>query len=187
MTYDNSVQVAGSAVAAMVLERAMGGTKGTVAGFLVQPAVWVATRSGPDAVDTFTYAASAFRLIVRSARALSIPTLLTSAVKAYVDDETQTLVDEAKKDEPLKYRPGIFPLGDYSFWARGGLIQAMTIAHAGGVVWKHPNGALMFIRDWRGLLVCDYEPATWKEVYKPALPLRKGSNGKGVSWNHIRR
>jgi len=186
MPYSNSVQNAGSEVAALVVERAIGGTRGTVASLLVQPAIWAATRTVPDAADTFIYAAGALGTIAQRTL-LSVPGMITGAWKGYLDDRTQQLVDEAKQDEPATYRRGIAPLGDYNFWASNNHNQAMTIASAGGVVWKHPNGALMFIRDARGLLVCDYEPAKWREIYRPVLPLQDAPTGRGVRWTHRRK
>ena len=184
MTYSNSVQNAGVEVAAQVVERALGGAVGRAGGLVVQPAVWVATGTAPDAADAMLYGAGAAGTLASSA-ILSGAGLVVGVFKAFMDDRIQTLVNEAKRDEPSVYRGGIAPLGDYSFWASDNHIQAMTIAAAGGVAWKHRNGALMFIRDANGRLVCDYTPRSAVEIYRPELPLQSGGNG-GVRWSHRR-
>ena len=102
-----------------------------------------------------------------------------------MDDHTQTLVDAAKQGEPANKRNGIYPVGDYSFWASGGHIQAMKIASMGGVAWEHENGAYMFIKDANGLAVCDFRPRSYKTLYAPVLPLQR--RGDGVLWSSSSR
>ncbi len=184
MTYKNSVTNIGVTVAAesvtRVVGKAAGAAKGSAAGLVVQPVVWVATGTAPDAGDSFLYGVGAAAALVGSAL-LAGAGVVTGIIKAAVDDHTQSLVDEAKLDEPKYARDGIFPLGDYSFWASDNEIQAYTIASFGGVVWKHKNGALCFIRDAKGHLVSDYDPVGWKRQYRPQLPLKAGTKGR-VQW-----
>lgn len=175
MTTRNSVTNASSTVAAIAIDTAIGGVRGTVAGLAVQPIVWLATDTAPDAGDAFTYIATGIGGMI--SLAASIPGIVVGTVKAAVDDHTQSLVDEAKQDEPGHARGCMYPLGDYSFWASGGHIQAMTIASAGGVVWQHPNGAYIFIKDANDLLVCDYRPRRSQRTYRPILPLQRVGNG----------
>jgi len=186
MTYKNSVTNIGVTVGAESVTRAVGkvagSTKGSAAGLIVQPVVWVATGTAPDAGDGFLYGVGVVAALAGSAL-LAGAGAVTGIIKAAVDDHTQSLVDEAKLDEPAYARDGIFPLGDYSFWASDNEIQAMTIASYGGVVWKHKNGALCFIRDAKGHLVCDYEPKSWVKQYRPQLPLKAGSKGR-VKWDY---
>lgn len=53
MPADNSTTNAAVTVAAFVVEKAIGGTRGSVAGLAVQPVVWAVTGTGPDAGDAF--------------------------------------------------------------------------------------------------------------------------------------
>ncbi len=190
MTYKNSVTGIGTEVAAQSVSKAVGrvagATKGSAAGLIVQPVVWVATDTAPDAGDSFLYGVGVAATLAGSAL-LAGAGFVTGMIKAAVDDHTQSLVDEAKLDEPKEVRGGIFPLGDYDFWASDNDIQAMTIASYGGVVWKHKNGALCFIRDAKGRLVCDYDPKSWVAQYRPLLPLKKGSKDGRVRWHHRSR
>ncbi|MDG1873809.1 MAG: hypothetical protein P8J27_07850 [Mariniblastus sp.] len=156
----------------------MPGIKGGVAGLVIQPAVWVATGSGPDAGDAFIYSTGVVGAFVGAI--VAVPAILTGVVKAAVDDHTGMLVAEAKKDELARYRNGIYAIGDYSFMASGGHIQAMAIAGAGGVVWQHPNGVHLFIKDATGRLVCDFQPKRYTKIYAPLLPLQRVGNG--VRW-----
>lgn len=109
------------------------------------------------------------------------------AIKAAVDDHTQSLVDEARPDDPDRYRGGFFPLGDFNFRASDNAIRAMTIASYGGAVRCHRNGARCFIRDARGRLVCDYQPQGWVETYYPILPLTAGTERGRMRWSHMSR
>ncbi|MEM6483574.1 MAG: hypothetical protein AAF662_01130 [Pseudomonadota bacterium] len=197
MTFRNSVTNAGVEVAANRVEsalgsavtrtagRRLGAAAGRAGGLLVQPAVWVITGSGPDAADTFLYGAGVVGTIVGSA-ATATAGFVTGMVKAVMDDRMQTLVDEAKQEEPARYRPGIAPIGDFSFWANNNTEQIGAIEEVGGVVWRHRNGALLFARDAHGRLVCDYEPQSYVEKWFPRLPLQRGSNG-GLRHTRARR
>lgn len=184
MTYSNTMQGVGVEVAAKVVERvAGGGLRGSAVGLLVQPAVWAATGTAPDAADVFLYGTGAAGVVAGAT--VAVPALLVGMLKGYMDDRTQTLVDEAKLSEPALYRDGIQPLGNFGFWANDNSTQAAVIASYGGVAWQHPNGALCFIRDANGRLVSDYEPAAFTWVYCPELPLVAAGNGR-VRW-YVRR
>lgn len=162
------------------VSRALGsGVRGGVAGLVIQPAVWIATGSGPDAADTFIYGTGVAGVVAGAI--LTVPAIVTGVVKAAVDDHTATLVEEVKQGEPARYRDGIHPVDDYSFFASGGHIQAMTIAAAGGVAWEANNGVYCFIRDANEKLVCDYRPASCRRLYAPLLPIQKVGNG--VRWS----
>ena len=179
MNVRNSATNAGVTVAAEVVSTALGrGVRGGVAGLVVQPAVWIATGSGPDAGDAFIYGTGVVGVFAGAL--VAIPALVTGVVKAAVDDHTQSLVDDAKRGERAEVRDGIYSVGDYDFWASGGHIQAMQIAAAGGVAWKHPNGAYLFIKDRNGLPVCDFRPNVYQTLYYPVLPLQRV--GDGVRW-----
>ena len=151
-----------------------------VAGLAVQPVVWIATGSTPDAADSFLYGVGIGGVALGGGLIISIPAAVTGVVKGLVDDHTQGLVDEAKADERSEVRNCIYPVGDYSFWASGGFIQATTIASYGGTVWQHPNGAWCFIRDSNRRLVCDFEPRRATRVFGPNLPLRP--QGDRYAW-----
>ena len=181
MTVRNSATNAGATVAALSVERALGGMRGGVAGLVVQPAVWALTGTTPDAGDAFIYGASAAGVF---SSLLAAPAIVVGVVKAAVDDATQTLVDQAKAGEDEGVRDGIYSVGDYSFAASGGHIQAMTIASAGGVAWQHPNGVYLFIKDKNGLPVCDFRPRVFRQIYAPELPLRPV--GGGFAWRVLR-
>ena len=178
MVGENSAQNAAMTVAAFAVERAIGGVRGGVAGLVVQPVVWAATGSGPDAGDAFIYgvgAAGAFAGWI-----LAAPAAVTGVIKAAIDDHTASLVAEARLDEPEAVRNGINCVDEYSFAASGGYIQAMTIASYGGVTWKHPNGVWLFIKDANDLPVCDYVPRRYSEICRPVIPLQR--NGDRVTW-----
>lgn len=182
MSYGNSAQNAAVEVAAFSVGRALGGgLRGGVAGLVVQPVVWAVTGSGPDAGDTVVYGTGVAGVFAGAI--VAVPALITGIIKAAVDDHTASLVAEAKQDEPREVRQGIFAVDDYSFAAGGGHIQAMTIASFGGVVWQHPNGVYLFMKDASGRAVCDFEPRAWTKKYAPRLPLQLGSNGR-VNWRY---
>lgn len=181
MGVSNSVQNVGTEVAAKVVERALGaGVRGSVAGLLVQPAVWIATDTRPNAADALIYGAGAIGTFAGAM--VAVPALVTGVIKAGVDDHIQSLVDQAKSDEPATYRDAIYSVDKFDFFNQASSIQAMKIASYGGVVWQHPNGVYVFIMDKNRRLVCDYEPAKWKRLYAPELPLRR--NGDRVAWRH---
>ena len=185
MTIRNSATNTGVTVAAESISRVLGGgVRGGLAGLVVQPAVWVATGSGPDAGDAFIYGTGAVGVFAGSL--VAIPAIITGAIKAAVDDHTQTLVDEAKLGERQQVRNGILPVGDYDFWASARHIQSMEIASRGGVAWQHPNGAYMFIKDANGYPVADFRPNVYSRIYHPHLPLRIARPGR-VRWTSHQR
>ncbi|MCO6382894.1 MAG: hypothetical protein JXQ91_13475 [Vannielia sp.] len=164
------------------ISRALGGgIRGGAAGLVVQPAVWIITGTGPDAGDAFIYGTGVAGVVAGAI--LAVPAIITGTVKAAVDDHTASLVAEVRAKEPAEYRNSIYPVDDYSFFASGGHIQAMTIAAAGGVAWQDENGVYCFIRDANGRLVCDYRPRSYKKLYFPELPLRQVGNG--FRWNYL--
>lgn len=178
MPADNSTTNAAVTVAAFVVEKAIGGTRGSVAGLAVQPVVWAVTGTGPDAGDAFIYGVGAAG--AAAGWILVVPATITGIVKAAVDDYVGGLVHEAKQDEPDAVRGGIYGTDDYGFWASNNHITAMTIASYGGVAWQHPNGAYLFIKDASDTLICDYHPKSYKKLYRPVLPLKM--NGDRVLW-----
>lgn len=179
---DNFTENAALEVAAFAVERAIGGASGTVAGLLVQPVAWAVTGDGPDAADSFIYGAGAAGAVAGSL--IAIPALLTGALKALVDDSTTRLVEAARLDEPESLRGGIQSVGEFSFFASGGHIQAMEVASRGGVAWQHPNGVYLFLRDANGLPVCDYLPRRFRRIYRPHIPLQL--NGSRVRYTTTR-
>ena len=184
MGYSNTAQTVATEIAAEVVSDAVrmvgGAARGTVAGALVQPAVWAFTDTSPDAGDVFSYTVSTIGGIVGRA-AGAAPGLVLGLFKALVDDTTAALVEEARQDEDPKYRPGIFGVGDRGFWASGNAQSCWAVAMSGGVAWQHPNGAYLFIRDGKGRMVCDFRPRVWTRRYTPKLPLRTAANGK-IEW-----
>lgn len=178
MTGENSTTNAAVTVAAFSVERAIGGVRGSVAGLAVQPVIWAVTGKGPDAADTFIYGVGAMGVI--GGALLSVPAIITGGIKAAVDDHVAGLVAAARLDEPEAVRGGIFGVDDYSFFASNNHITAMTIASYGGVVWKHPNGVYVSIRDASETPICDYRPRRYTDIYRPRLPLRR--NGDRVQW-----
>lgn len=178
MTGENSATNAAVTVAAFSVERAIGGTRGGIAGLVVQPVVWAVTGNGPDAADAFIYGCGAVG--VAAGAILAVPATITGIIKAAVDDYTAGLVADARLDEPQAVRGGINGADDYGFWSANNHIEAMTIASYGGVAWQHPNGAYLFIRDAAGNPICDYRPRTYQRVYRPIIPLQR--NGDRVAW-----
>lgn len=186
MTGQNSATNAAVTVAAFSVEYAVEGkismagglSRGGAAGLLVQPVVWAVTGTGPDAADAFIYGVGAVG--AAAGWILAVPATVTGIVKAAVDDYVGGLVAEAKQDEPEAVRGGIYGTDDYSFWAANNHNYAMTIASYGGVAWQHPNGAYLFIKDATGTPICDYHPQSYRQLYRPVLPLRM--NGDRVLW-----
>jgi len=182
MAVGNSVQNAAITVAAFGVERAIGGLRGGVAGLVVQPVVWAVTGRGPDAADAFIYGTGAVGAFAGAL--IALPAIVVGVVKAAVDDHTASLVAAARLDEPEAVRGGIFGIDDYSFAASNGHIQAMTIASYGGVVWQHPNGVYLFLKDASDTPVCDYVPRRFRQIYRPLIPLQL--NGDRVQWTSAR-
>ncbi|WP_439522265.1 hypothetical protein [Marivita sp.] len=178
MTGENSATNAAVTVAAFAVERAIGGTRGGLAGLVVQPVTWAVTGTGPDAADAFIYGVGAAG--VAGGAILAIPATITGIIKAAVDDYVGGLVAEAKADEPEAVRGGIYGTDDYGFWAANNHITAMTIASYGGVAWQHRNGAYLFIKDATDTPICDYHPRSYQSLYRPIIPLRP--NGDRVAW-----
>ncbi len=181
MSADNSITNILVTVSSEGVARALGGgIRGGVAGLVVQPAVWIATGTGPDAGDAVIYGTGVAGVVAGAI--VAVPAILTGVVKAAVDDHTATLVEEVRQGEPAEFRQAILGTDDYSFWASNNHITAMTIAAAGGVAWKAKNGAYCFIRDAKGHLVCDYRPKAYESLYYPMLPLTKVGNG--FKWSY---
>lgn len=170
---DNVNTTVGTTIAAesvdKVLGRYAGKAGGKVGGALVQPVVWIATGTKPDAGDVFLYGAG---LVV------AVPALITGLVKAAVDDHTAKLVAAAAQDEPVKYRPHVKACSDYGFFEQGGAISSMTIASKGGVAWRKKNGLWLYITDAKDRLIADYKPHNCVEVRGPTLPLKPAGSGR---------
>ncbi|MBS8225078.1 hypothetical protein [Vannielia litorea] len=181
MSADNSITNVLVTVTSEGVSRALGGgVRGGVAGLVVQPAVWIATGTGPDAGDTVIYGAGVAGVVAGAI--MAVPAIVTGVVKAAVDDHTATLVEEVRQKEPAEFRASILGTDDYSYWASNNHITAMTIAAAGGVAWKDKNGVYCFVRDAKGRLVCDYRPKSYEALYFPMLPLTKVGNG--FKWSY---
>lgn len=181
MSLDNSSTNIQLTVAAHNVERAIGGTAGGVAGLVVQPVAWYVSGTGPDAADAFIYG-TGFAGLAGGA-VLAGAGAVAGMVKAGMDDYVGGLVEEARQSEPGAVRSGIFGTDDYGFWATNNHTTAMQIAGQGGVAWKHPNGAYVYIKDSAGLLVCDYSPVCYTEIYRPVIPLKR--NGDGVLYTGV--
>jgi len=182
MNVENSTQNAGVTIAAFMVERAIGGARGSVAGLVVQPVTWAVTGQQPDAGDSFIYGMGAIGAFAGAL--IAIPAAITGVIKAAVDDHTAALVEEAKADEPEAVRGGIKSVSEFSFWASGGDIESYQIASYGGVSWRHPNGVNLYLEDAAGALVCDYVPRRYAMLYRPNLPLRR--NGDRFAWTSRR-
>lgn len=164
-------------VAAMAVEKAAdsvaGKVAGKVGGAMVQPAIWAISGEQPDAVDIGLWGGGLF-----ASGPAGWALLGTGAIKAMVDGSNADKLEEVKRSEPQKYRPGIQIWDDYSTFPSNRAAETMKIASLGGVTWQHPNGLWVFIQDATGKLVCDYQPAVYKEKYFPKLPLDKGAGGR---------
>jgi hypothetical protein len=73
----------------------------------------------------------------------------------------------------MRYRAGIKATSDFGFFANDNATQCAQIAREGGVAWQHANGAYCYIEDGRGRLVCDYQPASARLIWRPQLPLER--------------
>lgn len=175
----NTATSAGTELAAIIVSNAVesyaGKAAGGAAGLIVQPVVWAATGTTPDAGDMTAYLAGGIGGLISVPAA--IPGIATGIVKAMVDDHTAGLVELVKADEPAYARNGIRPVGDYGFWASDNIIQAAHIAMDGGVVWKS-HDVWVYVTDGKGRLVCDYRPMKSDDTMGPILPLQRGPNGK---------
>jgi hypothetical protein len=147
----------------------LGKVAGTVAGALVQPAVWLISGKAPKPSDIATcgtgvWAGLAFGGLGGAASAGA------GVVKFLVDDRVDARIRKAVAKEPERYRPFITSVEGHG-WA-GTRTLAMNIASDGGTAWRIEGNTWVYIKDARGRLVCDYEPASALEVYGPDLPLR---------------
>ena len=180
----NSATNAGVEVAAFSVAKALGGgVRGGAAGLVVQPVVWAVTGNGPDAADAFIYGTGAVGVVAGAI--VAAPAIVTGVLKNAVDDWNDSLLAEARADEPRAVRGGVTKADDFSFFASMNHIQAMTIASKGGVCWQHPNGVYCYLEDADGFAVCDYLPRRWKCLYRPNLPLTR--NGSTVNWSYLER
>lgn len=187
MSLENSSINAQVTVAALNVEKAIGGTAGGITGLVVQPVAWYITGTAPDAADAFIYgsgfAGLAGGACLASTIILAAPGIVAGGVKAGMDDYVGSLVAEVRQSEPEAVRSGIVGADEWGFWAANNSTTAMRIAGKGGVAWKHPNGAYVYIRDNAGVPICDYQPQVYSEIYRPKIPLQR--NGNGVVYTGI--
>lgn len=181
MSLENSSINLQVTVAAFNVERAIGGIAGGIVGLSVQPAAWYITGTGPDAADAFIYGVGFAGLA--GGAVLAGAGTIAGFVKAGMDDYVGSLVYEARQSEPEAVRSGIVGTDDWGFWAVNNATTAMQIAGKGGVAWKHPNGAYVYIKDDAGLPICDYQPKVYSEIFRPKIPLQR--NGDGVVYTGI--
>lgn len=146
----------------------------TMAGKLLAPAVWAVNYTvnykTPDKVDVSIYSTGLFGGAVGPAA------IVTSIVKAVVDDDMNQRLKVVRNSEKPEYRKGILPAYHFSSSPPG--INAQKIASMGGTAWQHPNGLWVYIKDKNGLLVPNFKPAKASTVYKPVWPLQSMGGGK---------
>jgi hypothetical protein len=160
----------------------LGKVVGGVAGAVVQPAVWYLSGKGPQPGDIELWGLGILASAVGGAIG-SGAGIATGLVKAWVEDEEDAEIKKAVAWEPEKYRPFITSVRDYGRSGRG--ILAMTIANHGGVAWRVGRSTWVYIRDAKGRMVCDYQPAYALQIYAPVLPLRivgRDSDGLTYKW-----
>ncbi len=172
--HKNLIQTTSGNIASIGLDAAGKGSFGA----LVTPATWAlnyATEGAtPSAVDVGIYGAG----FINAPAAIA-----TGTVKAVVDDDLNRKLEIARSKEPAKYRPFIRLC--YNYASSSPQINAMTIASKGGTAWKAKSDVWVYLTDARGLLVADYNPVSFIQVYKPKLPLVKGRNGR-FNWEVTR-
>lgn len=152
-----------------------GDVAGPLAGLVVQPVVWHATGTNPNAGDITTWLGGAgVGLLGLSAAPFA---MIPGITKGVVDDRVAGELEEVRGSEPSHVRAGIDWVGNYGFWASGNGTQAAQIAMDGGTAWRHPNGLWVYLRDGNGLLVADYKPASSTTCYRPRLS--QGLDGRG--------
>jgi hypothetical protein len=153
---------------------------GTVAGALVQPAIWVLSGRPPQPGDMALWGGGVVAGILTGAIG-GVASAVTGVIKAAVEDHEDGLIEAAKAREPARYRPFITSVRNYG--ASGRRIVAMTIANHGGVTWRVGPATWVYLTDAMGRLVCDYRPSFAYEIYGPILPLRiVGRSGGTVQY-----
>ncbi|MBP0464496.1 hypothetical protein J5Y09_11320 [Roseomonas sp. PWR1] len=158
---------------------------GTVAGALVQPAVWVLSGRPPQPGDVALWGGGVVAGIVAGTFG-AVASAVTGVIKAAVEDHEDGIIEAAKAREPARYRPFITSVRNYGASGRG--IVAMTIANHGGVTWRVGPATWVYITDAMGRLVCDYRPVFAHEIYGPILPLRiVGTRGGAVQYQWTTR
>lgn len=172
--HKNLIQTTSGNIASIGLEAAGKGSLGA----LVTPATWVLNYAvegaTPSAVDIGIYGAG----FVNAPAAIA-----TGTVKAIVDDDLNRKLEAAKSKEPAKFQPFIKLC--YNYASASQQINAMTIASKGGTAWKAKSDVWVYITDARGLLVADYKPQSYIQIYQPKIPINKGRDGR-LSWGVIR-
>ncbi|MEZ6129864.1 MAG: hypothetical protein R3C59_14370 [Planctomycetaceae bacterium] len=144
---------------------------------LVEPAVWVLTAKTPGFVDLL-YAGTGAVATYAGKEMISKAAFGASIAKAVIDNQTSKKLKEAMNSERDPVRASQMKLcSDQFFFSSGESIDALKIAKSGGVVWQHPNGLWVCIKDATGHFVCDYEPKVYAKVYCPVLPLEPISGG----------
>ena len=171
----STVQWSATEIAALRMEEVLGeaGAGKRVAkigGALVQPAVWATTEDAPDAVDVGVWVAGLF------AGPAGWAALMTGAFKALLDGHTAERLAHVRASEPKHLRPGILPVTKFSTLT-GDTNTALRIAMKGGVAWEHPNGLWVFLRDAKGGLVPDHDPALMRRKVGPKLPMEPAPGG----------
>jgi hypothetical protein len=141
-----------------------------VAGALVSPAVWVLQGQAPTSSEAAFWGLGTIASVAGGAIG-SGATMVTGLVKAVLEDREDEEIARAVANEPERYRRFIRSVRHYSGWTGRG-IEAMTIAHHGGVAWRIGRSSWVYIRDARDRLICDYRPVHAYEVLGPTLPLR---------------
>jgi hypothetical protein len=150
---------------------------GTIAGALVQPAVWVLSGRPPQPGDIALWGGGVVAGIVAGTLG-GVASAVTGVIKAAVEDHEDGIIEGAKAREPARYRPFIASVRN--FGASGRRIVAMTIANQGGVTWRVGPATWVYVTDAMSRLVCDYRPAFAHEIYAPVLPLRIAGRSGGT-------
>jgi hypothetical protein len=176
----NTGREATQQIASLALERLAGAARDAgrsgaarglgVAGALVSPAVWVLQGQAPTSSEAAFWGLGTIASLAGGAIG-SGATMVTGLIKAGLEDREDTEIAAAIANEPARYRPFIRSVRHYSGWTGRG-IEAMTIAHHGGVAWRIGRSTWVYLRDAQDRLVCDYRPLHAYEIYGPTLPLR---------------
>lgn len=152
----------------------------TFGSLVVDPALWLYSGDGPGAADVAIWLFGAAATL--SGKAAAAPAgIAANIAKAAIDNANDKKLQEAMRSEPFEKAPYMDLCSNYPFWSNGAMIDAMTIANAGGVAWQHTNGYWVYMKDASGRLVCDYEPKVFTKVLCPVLPLEPDGKG-GFKW-----
>lgn len=171
----NLLQTTSGTVASIGLEQ----TGKRVAGTLVTPATWAlnyaAEGAKPSSIDFGIYATG----FVSGPAAI-----ITGLWKSIMDDDISRKLRIIQAKEPAPHSKYIRPCDGLGYAPPQ--VNAMNVARRGGTAWKTSLGLWVYITDANGLLVADYTPKEFVQLFQPHKPYKPNKDGD-FAWGATRR